>query len=60
MHRREAPHGHDCCTGCDMGSAHRKGFLVGKPAHAILTASSTPPALSCSSTYGGAKLPGLD
>lgn len=41
-------------------SADLKSFLVGKPAHAIRTASRTPPALSCSRTYSGASWPGLD
>ena len=44
---------------------HRQGpdlnsLRVGKPAEAMRTASSTPPARSCSRAYEGDRLPGLD
>ena len=40
--------------------ADLKVLRVGKPAEAMRTASSTPPARSCSSAYSGTSLPGLD
>ena len=60
-HRAEGPAGlHACTQRLQHPVNTRPPLLPSSPAHAMRTASSTPPALSCSNTYSVSREPGWE